>query len=203
MRLERRLKKVGLKNIKVFVKILLIIVLTLALFPALAKYLSTASGNSNINIAKWSIVINGETISSSTNQLSNTINLLNSTDDTTDIGAGDECYFDLIINPSTTEVSISYNITVDVLAQTCTLPEGTVIKKYEKYTGDNYTFTSSIPVNDTDISISEDIHLTNNQALGNSDIRKYRIFFQLPDYLNVTQGQEYKIVPTVTVRQYI
>ena len=203
MNSERFGKNCGLKRIKSFIKILLLIVLAFALFPALAKYLSTASGNSDINIAKWSIVINGETITNSTNQLSNSINLLNSADDTTNIDAGDECYFDLVINPSTTEVSIEYSISVDVLAQTCTLPQGTVIEKYEKYSGSSNTFISSTNVNDTDVTISENILLSNRQPLGNSDIRKYRIFFTIPNYLDVVQGQEYKIIPEITVRQYI
>ena len=130
--------------------------------------------------------------------------MLNLADDTTLIDAGDECYFDIIINPALTEVSISYNISINLSSQENTIPAGTKIKKYEKYVGTNYVLDSTTNIDDTAVSIVENINLENNQiTLGNSAIRKYRFYCVLPEYINVQQGDELVVIPTITVQQNV
>lgn len=132
------------------------------------------------------------------------IDLLNTLDDTNKIDAGDECYFDIIINPALTEVAISCNISIDLTSQNNTIPAGTKIKKYEKYIGNNYQLDSTTTVNATSVSISEDINLSNLQnALSASDIRKYRIYCIIPEHINVQKDQELSVVPEIIIKQKI
>lgn len=84
------------------------------------------------------------------------------------------------------------------------MPIGTKIEKYEKYTGSSYELDSSSTVNGTTVSITEDINLQNTQgALGDSDIRKYRIYFILPEHINVQKDQQYTVEPEIKVEQKI
>ena len=178
MTLSQHYKCHSRKSLKPYVSLLILIVLFINVFHTFARQLNTVNAHSLVNIANWSIYINNEPITSSTTNLSNTFNLLNALDDTTSIDAGDECNFDLTINPSTTEVALSLGISIDLSSQSNTLPIGTIIEKYEKYTGSTYQLASTTSVNNTTVSIEEDINLPNAQTtLGSSDIRKYRIYF--------------------------
>ena len=204
MTLKERYKFHSRKSMKPFTRLLFLVIIGIIAVPTFARYKSIGSANSIMPIAAWSILVNGEQITNQTNQLTQPISLLNSADDTDKIDAGDECYFDIVINPSTTEVSVSYTISLDLSLQNNTLPEGTQIKKYEKYRGHDSEFVSSTNVNDTEVSISENIILSNSQtSLSTSDIRKYRIFLKIPDYINAEEDQEYDVIPTITIQQYI
>ena len=81
-----------------------------------------------MSVAKWLIKINNETITSGTNALTNSINLLNVEDDTTEIDSGDTCYFEITIDPALTEVAVSYSISVN-LTTASNLPVGTKIER--------------------------------------------------------------------------
>ncbi len=130
--------------------------------------------------------------------------MLNAADGTNKIDQGDECYFDLVIDPSATEVSVSYSISIDLSSQENTIPGGTKIEKYEKYIGTNSEPSSTTNVDNTTVSISEDIDLPNSQiALGSSNIVKYRIYCILPDSINVQQDEEFAVVPNIIVKQKV
>ena len=185
--------------------ILIVITLLLSMYVfsnTLSKYTSRSNDASSTQVAKWSISINGQSITSSTNSLTQSINLLNSADDTDKIDAGDLCYFDITINPSTTQVSVTYTISVDLSAASCTLPNGTKVEKYEKYNYNNTLIGTATTVNNTSTTITESLSLSDGQTpLGNTDIRKYRVYCRLPNYINVLRDQEYSVTPTITVSQ--
>ena len=112
------------KSIKPYFKLIIMFFILITVSHTYARYTYTTTNNGVISVAKWYIEING------TDNLNNNIRLLNVEDNTTNIDSGDECYFDIIINPSTTEVAISYSILVDLAESN--LPSGAKILKYEK-----------------------------------------------------------------------
>lgn len=130
--------------------------------------------------------------------------MLNVADGTNKIDQGDECYFDIIIDPTSTEVSISYSISIDLSLQENTIPGGTKVSKYEKYIGTSSEASSTTTVDNTTVLISDDIDLPNTQtALGSSDIIKYRIYCILPESINVQKDEELSVVPNIIVKQKI
>ena len=192
------------KSLKPFFKLIVLFFIVIAVSQTFARYTSTAANNGAIGIAKWHVEINGQLITATTTGLSANVNLLNATGDTTSIDSKDICYFDLIINPSTTEVSVSYSISVDLTQST--LPTGTKILKYQKYinTGANETMSGETNINSNTMSVSENIKLLGaSTAHGNSSIRRYRIFCEVPFPIDVTQNDMYTINPVVIVEQYI
>lgn len=191
------------KSIKPYSRLLLILFMVITVFFTYARYIDNMSGNTLVQIAKWSILVNGENISNNQSSLTNSIQLINSSDGTTSIDAGDTCYFDLVITPITTETALTYSISVDLTDTNCNLPYGTQITSYQKYIGSNETLNGTVTVNNTSTTITENISLTNAQALDNTTIRKYRIYCQIPALINSTQNQQYNIVPSITIQQTI
>ena len=130
--------------------------------------------------------------------------MLNVADDTNKIDQGDECYFDIIIDPTSTEVSISYSISIDLSSQENTIPSGTKVSKYEKYIGTSSEASPATTVNNTTVLISDDINLQTTQTShGSSDIIKYRIYCILPESINVQKDDELSVVPNIIVKQKI
>ena len=193
------------KSIKPYFRLvfwLFIFIITVS--QTFARYTYTTTNNGTISIARWHIEINGEEITNGMNNLNNNIELLNTKDNTTNIDSGDECYFDIIINPSTTEVSFSYSISVDL--KESNLPSGTQILKYEKYvnSGANEELNNTIDINSTNLSITENMLLPEEgTALNNESIRKYRVYCKIPFPIDIDINTLYTVTPTITVMQYI
>ena len=191
------------KSMKPYAKLVLILILSISVFHTFASYSSTATGSQGKQVAKWSLVINNEQIASNTTSLAQPVDLINSSDQTTVIDVGDECYFDVTIDPSETEVAILYSVILN-LSTDSNLPAGTIISKYEKYTGEEETLSSTTVVNSNTLSVTENINLPNSHtSLQNSSIRKYRVFCELPNSINVEENQQYTITPKVTVSQNV
>lgn len=190
------------KHIKAYFKFILLFFLVITISQASARYTNIKSTNAVAQIAKWAITINGEQITNNTSSLAQGIDLVNVTDGTNKVDINDDCYFDIIINPATTELAVTYKVIVDLTAQTSTIPSQTIITKYEIYQGTNNQLISTSNVNNTSVTITGNIDLINNQtALASSDTRKIRVYCKLPNILNVVQNQEYKIVPTIVIEQ--
>ena len=203
MTLKEHYKFHSRKSMKPYLKLCLILVLSISVFHTFVSYSSTATGSQDKQVAKWSLVINDEQITNNTTSLAQPVDLINSADQTTVIDAGDECYFDVTINPSETEVAILYSLILN-LSTDSNLPAGTTISKYEKYTGEEETLSSTTVVNSNTLSIAESINLPNSHtSLQNSSIRKYRVFCELPNSINVEENQQYTITPKVTVSQNV
>ena len=102
------------KNINLYFKIIVTFFFLITFSNTFTRYADTVANNGAVTVAKWHLEINGTEISSVSGNLNTNISLLNVDDNTTNIDSGDECYFDIIIDPSTTEVSVSYAIFVDL-----------------------------------------------------------------------------------------
>ena len=190
------------KSLKPYSAFFILIVLAFTAYFTFGRYNNEAANSGSFMVAKWSISVNGETMNSSTNTLSNSIQLINSNDGTSELNPGDECYFDLEIDPSTTEVSIIYSILIDLTAGNHPLPTGSSILRYDLYEGDSVTPTTE-NVNSTSTTISDTILLTNNQPLDSSSVRIYRIYCSIPNNATITGGEEFNVNPTITISQNI
>ena len=217
MRKDWNMKRMKLKehyrchNKLIILGIVLVIVFSSFAFNTFSKYVSQSSGNVQVQIAKWQIEVNGELLNSSTTSLSTTAPLYNAADDiSTTIDAGDVCYMDIAIDPTGTEVAIEYTISFDLAdnltAPNSTLPAGTEIIKYEKYGASvlpaNY-IDGADNIDDTEYDITDNVTLTNNEALDSTDTKIYRVYFRLPEYINVTIGDTYTVIPSIEVKQTI
>ncbi len=192
------------KSIKPYFKLIVMFFILITVSHTYARYTYTTTNNGVISVAKWHIEINGTEITNATSNLNSNISLLNAEDNTTNIDSGDECYFDIIINPSTTEVSISYSILIDLAEST--LPSGAKILKYEKYvnTGADEELDKTENINAETISILENIVLPETQiALNNESIRRYRIFCKIPFPADIDKDEDFTATPRITVKQYI
>ena len=192
------------KSIKPYLKFIIFFLLFATVSHTYARYTYTSTPNGVVSLAKWNIKINNENISYSTNILNSNIQLLNVIDNTTNIDAGDECYFDIIINPKLTEVAVFYSISIDL--DESNLPDGTKILKYEKYinTGANEELSNTQNINSKTTSISEKIELPQSRtALDDDSIRRYRIYCKIPFPIDVEENEEYTVIPAITVEQYI
>ena len=193
------------KSIKPYFKLIVLFFILITVSHTYARYTYTSTNNGVISIAKWHIEINGTEITNGATNLNSNIALLNVADDTTNIDSGDECYFDIIINPSTTEAAISYSIVVDLAESN--LPSGTKILRYQKYvnTGANEEPDGSeSTINAGTVSITENIALPETQvALNNAAIRRYRIFCKIPFPADIDKDDDFTAVARITVKQYI
>ena len=192
------------KIIRESLKLIVLFILVISIYKTYSKYASFMNTQTTLQVARWSIFINGEQISNDTERIHQPAQLISSSGKTTNIDQGDECYFDIILNPISTETALKFSISIDLLSQSTTLPEGTIIEKYERYSGNAETpdSTTYVTENNTYLTVTEDINL-NNTALDSSAIRKYRIYFIIPEHLNVSEGQEYIVVPTIYIQQKI
>ena len=206
MTLQEHYKFHSRKSLKPYFRLILLVFVAVSLYYTFASYLDEGGSTSSMHVAQWSVYVNNERLSTTnSNSLSQSIQLINSADGTTKIDAGDECYFDITINPRYTEVAVSYSITLDLTSSTSsTLPEGTIIEKYLAYIGTEDDEGTETVVNDDNLSISEDVTLSQSQhSLGSDSFRKYRIYCKLPRAIDCVKDQEYWVKPRIVVQQYI
>lgn len=192
------------KSIKPYLKLIVMLLMFTTISYTFCSYTYTTINNGKIHIAKWYIEINGEEVKNGASALGKNISLLNSKDNTTNIDSGDECYFDITINPVKTEVAIFYTISLEL--EESNLPNGTKILKYEKYTntGENEQLEKTENVNAKTVSIVENIILPAKQtALDNTSIRRYRIYCKIPFPADIEKGNNFTVTPQITVEQYI
>ena len=106
-----------------------------------AKYLSSATENAELTIARWSILINNQDVVNESN-FTDTISPIfaGSTNIKSDVIAPTaEGYFELILNGENTDVSFSYDISLDT---TDCAVEDLVITSYE-IGGTTYTYNGT------------------------------------------------------------
>ena len=205
MTLKERYRFNRRKSIRPYIKLFVLIILIMSVSPTFSRYTSMSGANSSLSVAKWLIKINNETITSGTNALTNSINLLNVEDDTTEIDSGDTCYFEITIDPTLTEVAVSYSISVN-LTTASNLPVGTKIERYEKYiyTNNTETLDSTTNLNATSASISENIMLPVSQTAFTSTSKvKYRFYCSIPFPTDMTRDASLTVTPSISVEQYI
>lgn len=96
-----------------------------------AKYITTATGNANLTIARWKIIVNNQKILSNTS-ITNTINPIFIENENTNDGViapRSEGYFDIIID--TTDVDVSYEYTVNISNSEDSIIKDLIITGYE------------------------------------------------------------------------
>ena len=167
-----------MKTYKKFILlIILILVLALVFFliQIFAKYLTSASGDASMKIARWNIFVNNISIKNNTNISDTLIPVFPGNDNIASdiIAPTAEGYFDLDFNFSDADVSFEYEITTTV-ADTSSVKD-LVTTGYSIDDGEKITFdTMNSPIKNT-------ILLTDN-----IDTQKIRVYVKWNDDENAT-----------------
>lgn len=194
------------KRIKQFIFLYSILVIFFVMYSTLAKYEDTSEGYTKIAVANWKIALNGKELTSSSNTLTDSITLIPTTDEngndlTTDIDEntpikikpGQTGYFDIKIDPTGTEVSFSYQVSLDLMNSV--LPRGLNISSYSL---DGGTTSNMLPENKT---VSNTVLLGNNGIFIDSDVQRIRYYWSWNrDEVGDTS---YTIVTNVEVKQVL
>ena len=153
MKLKERYKTKGTRKVIRFIIFYLFFTILLIITSTFSRYTTIQEGQPKAYIANWNVKINNEDITNKTT-LSNVITLVPDSmkETTTDnkIAPGKYGHFDLIINPTGTEVAVEYTISLDVT----NLPQGIVLTNYE-------IIEDSIFQSFTDTNIVGEINLSN------------------------------------------
>ena len=135
--------------------ILIMLALIIALLPTLSKYVTTVNGESSVNIARWEIKVNSQSIGQNkdisgviTPVFPGTQHIANDV-----IAPSSEGYFDLVINFSEADVSCDYVITFQTLNSNVT---DLIVTSYKAPDG------TTIQVSETGARNNVDIHGTYN-----------------------------------------
>lgn len=143
---------------------------------SMAKYQSIYSPSAAALIAKWSIQVNDNDITGEGTTLSNVITLV--PDESTNVVNGKLApgyggYFDVIIDPTGTEVSFNYQINLN----TSNLPTDIVLVGYNIGTEGTKDTATAI----TDNTITGNMQLQNNTPFTNADVRTIRVYWMWND----------------------
>lgn len=167
-----------MKTYKKFILlIILILVLTLVFFliQIFAKYLTSASGDTTMNVARWNILVNNISIKNNTD-ISNTLTPIfpgNENIASNIIAPTAEGYFDLNFDFSDADVSFKYEITTTVDENSSV--KDLVTTGYSVDDGEKITFDEvNSPIQDT-------ILLTDN-----IETQKIRVYVKWNDDENAT-----------------
>lgn len=157
------------KRIKQFIFIYSILVIFFAAYTTLAKYEMSAEGHTKITLADWKISLNGKEITNNNDTLTDLITLKDS-NNSSKIKPGQTGYFDIEINPTGTEVSFMYKVSLDLTNSI--LPKGLKITKYSL---DENITKNDLPL---DNSISNTVLLDNKEIFTSEDIQKIRFYWE-------------------------
>lgn len=160
-----------MKNKIVFIRILAVIALVITIFEiknTYAIFYSELQGTSQSNIGKWNIEINNTNISSGVNSsfIINNLSIDSNVNVKNDrLAPGTQGYFDIVINPKNTNVSVRYDITIDKSNLTnSSITFNSIDEVLDNdislvKTGPN-TYTGVIPLNKINNTYSNDIKVT-------------------------------------------
>lgn len=197
MSLRERYKTKSTKRLTSFLFFYLFLTSFFAFYNTLAKYSTIVEDVPTVDIAKWNIMVNNEeTIEGQT--LTNTIKLIPNDSQTTannKLAPGQEGYFDIIINPEGTEVSIEYTVQVN----TTTLHPDINLTQYS-------ILEDNITKNYENKEITGNIELTeNSSALTVNEKKTIRIYWEWPETTTrvPTEGENYSISTAIVIKQKI
>lgn len=134
--LNERYKARHTKRLKRFLLFYSFLALFLFSYNTLARYTTYSINAVTADVAKWIIQINNIEISKDTQEISNIIDLVPSSETKTTenkLAPGQSGYFDIAINPAGTEVALEYTITLDIT----NVPTGITFKGYKLNRGRN------------------------------------------------------------------
>ena len=161
-----------MKTYKKFILlIILILILCLVFFliQIFAKYLTSATGNTSMNIARWNILVNNVSIKDNTNISNTLVPVFPGNENIAPgiIAPTAEGYFDLALNFKDADVSFEYEITSTVAPNSSV--KDLVLTGYSIDDGNKIEFSNNSSIKDT-------ILLTDN-----IDNRKIRVFVKWDD----------------------
>lgn len=146
--------KINKKVILIIVTIIFVCITFLLIFQTYAKYLSRATGETNVNIARWNIKVNNIPINDNTS-ITSTISPIfpgNENIEANVLAPTAEGYFDLVFDFSGVDVSFMYTIS-SIIDESSPIKDF-VIVGYSVDGGDRIDFT--------DNKISDTVLLTDN-----------------------------------------
>ena len=142
-----------MKNYKKLLLLILCILICISLFLMVqiyAKYLTSASGNTSLSIAKWNILVNNKSIKNNTDISTSIVPIFieNSNISSDIIAPTSEGYFDLDFDFSDADVSFKYEISTSVDSQSSV--KDLVATGYSIDDGEKIQFTNfNDPITDT------------------------------------------------------
>lgn len=198
MNLKTRYRSRSKKRVIRFFVFYSFLALFLILNSTAGRYTFVMAGTPRVDIAKWEVKINNNDIISQTT-LTDLFDLIPnmSNENTTDnkLAPGQKGYFDIVINPENTEVSVEYNIVFD----TSKAPAGVQVTSYEVIGQGKKTYTSSTGIVDT-IELNENL-----EPLKSTDAKTVRVYWEWSSATSKipTGTESYNISATISVKQKI
>ena len=189
---HRKIKRIEPKS---YLFILLFIMLLIPKCFTLSRYKNSSNVTLGTDVARWNISVNGEQITNNTTDIESSVKIIPDTAGETQLGPGDTGYFDIEIDPSGTETSIEYVISIDLSH----LPTGTKITSCDLTVNAQ---TETLFVGDIH-SIEDTISLTNGQALGSNDIHTYRVHCEIDDDVVLFEDDDFYVDIAIEGQQVI
>lgn len=187
------------KRIKQFIFLYSILVIFFVMYSSFAKYEKTSEGYTQIAVANWKISLNGNDLTSNNSTLTDAITLIPTTDidenNPTKIKPGQTGHFDIEINPTDTEVSFWYQVTLDLTNSV--LPDGLNISSYSL---DGGTTINALPPNNI---LSNTVPLGDNGIFAESDVQRIRYYWSWNDEDEDEGNIAYTIIANVEVKQVL
>ena len=181
-------------------KLLLIYILFLFIFiisTSFARFVTESNTTLGLEIANWCIKINDTQITQETSTIMNDIELITTENISEDgfIKPGQSGYFDIILDPQYTEVSLKYKILIDVSE----LPSQI---KLTDYSINDFSIKQQFPGNNI---LEGNILLNGSSNLDDTDKKIYRIYWQWPEEdAKIEDIQStYKVKANIQVEQII
>jgi len=177
-----------------FLYLYLLIALLLIFSSSLARYITSSNITFGANVANWSIKVNDISINQSTSTIYDEIDLIvteNQSDDGL-IKSGQSGYFDIVINPQYTEVSLKYIIALNMTS----FPEQINLTGYSL----NSSAITPIPANNI---FEGKILLNGKNNLEDTDKKIYRIYWEWPSNVNIIEEGDYKVKANIQIEQNI
>ena len=135
------------KKIMFFVALMCLFYCVSLMQSTYAKYVTTAETNATFTIARWSILINDQDIKENSNFTNLIVPEFNGTENIKEgvIAPTAKGYFDIVIDGNGTDVSYTYNVTIDY--DTSNSVDDLIITKYT-IDDINYVYTMGDPIVD-------------------------------------------------------
>lgn len=184
------------RRIKQFIFLYSILVLFLTLYSSsFAKYEKETEGYLKAEVANWNMMLNDKKLTSKNTEgfTINVISTTNKNENSEDkIIPGQNGYFDIVIDPTDTEVSFEYEITLDLKK----FPESLKITSYSINTGDPI----ALQYEDT-IILSDNVLLNERNIFTSDDKQTIRFFWTWNDEFNNIGSYEMGV--NVELQQYL
>ena len=172
--------------------IYVVIIAMLIMAPVtFSRYTNGATANLKTSIAKWKISINDEPITENTT-LNNKIELVYDNQENGIILPGETGHFDMVLDPTGTEVSVQYTINIDL----SNMPNDIILTGYKLNSGE----MKSVP---SDKTLSGEIRLTNQQKLDDSSKKVYRVYWKWTGSSSTVASENYFVNANVKISQII